>query len=147
MASTTDSTVVFEGDDFKGDMKRRYQHAQKLAQGYGTQNLVQNDSLYPHWIAESDCFWYERATRLDSKKATSVGKEYRLVNAKTPSNTPAFDHRVFANSLSLAADQNIDPNNLPITNVAIDLSPLSVDTVSLSFSALGQRWIYSSDDG
>ena len=116
-------------------MEKRYQQAQAIIQGYTTTNLVQNDSVFPHWIIDSnnqsmDMFWYERAYPL--------GKEYRLVDARNASNTIAFDHALFANALAMASSQEINAQDLPISHIAITASPLTV-----SFTAFSQRWQYS----
>ena len=46
------------------DIEIRYQRAQTIIQGYTTQNLVQNDAVFPHWIEETGCFWYERSYQI-----------------------------------------------------------------------------------
>ena len=72
------------------DMEARYQQAQALLQGFCTKNLVQNDTLFPHWIESTDCFWYERATRLGEEPTVKIGKEFRLVDAKAAINAAAL---------------------------------------------------------
>ena len=116
-------------------MEERYRQAQAILQGYTTTSLVQNDTVFPHWIVDSneqsmDIFWYERAH--------SSGKEYRLVDAKNASNTIAFDHALFANALAIASNQEINAQDLPISHIGMMGSPLTV-----SFTAFSQRWQYS----
>ena len=61
-------------------MEERYRRAQVLTQGFGTKNLVQNETIFPHWIVNAsntrtDCFWYERGTRVGNRS----GKEKKRV--------------------------------------------------------------------
>ena len=60
-------------------MEQRYQRAQTLLQGLATDSLVQNDRLFPHWIENTDCFWYERATRLNINSQVKIGKQYQKI--------------------------------------------------------------------
>lgn len=94
-----------------------YRRAESVLAGFGTSNLVQNDMLAPHWIDESDYFWYERATKMSDGDSITIGKEYRLVNAKAASNEPAFDHDALAKALASASGKEVaevDKNSLPI---------------------------------
>ena len=138
-------------------MKARYQRAQALMQGLRTQSLVQNDSPLPHWIEQSDCFWYVRshkATKIipeeGGNKATYrtmppfsewVSKEYRLVNAKTLTNNPAFDHAALAEALASASERNVNADDLPISHVTVTIAPVTV-----GFTAFNRRWLYSNHE-
>lgn len=124
-------------------MAERYRRAQTLIQGYGTKSLVQNDSIFPHWIIDTNntstnCFWYERGTRFGNQ----TGKEFRLVDAKKLTNTLAFDHALFAGALAKASNQEINALDLPISHVAITLAPVIV-----SFTAFDQRWQFLAEEG
>ena len=110
----------------------RYHRANTLLQGMYTNKLVQNDILFPHWIAQSNCFWYERVLK--------NGKHYRLVDADTASNESAFDHQSLALALGEAIGRDIQAEALPIDNVEIKLSPLRV-----LFSAFEKRWLFEAD--
>ena len=112
------------------EMETRYQRAQTLMQGMFTKSIAFNTTLVPHWIEDSDCFWYEREFR--------VGKEFRLVNASMRSNDIAFDHTALANALCKASGQGVDAKDLPISKVDMCLSPLR-----LMFNAFGKRWTFS----
>ena len=116
------------------DINDRYQRAQAILQGYCTDELVQNDSIFPFWIEGADCFWYERKTK--------IGKEYRLVDANARNNEAAFDHQGLAKALSQATGQPINKDNLPIAQVVIESVPLTV-----SFDAFDQRWIFDVEEG
>ncbi|MDB9952358.1 DPP IV N-terminal domain-containing protein [Porticoccaceae bacterium] len=120
-----------------GIMEERYQRAQAFIQGYTPKNLIQNDTIFPHWIVNSNnettnVFWYERSYQ--------SGKEYRLVDAKNAVNTVAFDHALFASALAKASNQKINAQDLPISHMTITLSPLVV-----SFNAFDQYWQFISE--
>ena len=108
-------------------MEARYQRAMQLVQGMYNNKVVHNDIVYPHWIAQSGCFWYER--RLKN------GKQYRLVDAKAKTNTVAFDHQALAQAL--AVDKEVNADDLPLHAVDISLSPLQI-----SFDAFDRRWLF-----
>ena len=120
------------------NMLVRYERAQILMKGIYSKKFILNNTLFPTWIGDSDCFWYERESR--------NGKEYRLVNAKTATNEVAFDHRVLAAALSEKVDQEVDASDLPINNVSIDLEPsieLSKKAATLHFHAFNKKWAYN----
>lgn len=132
------TTPVGRGSD-NTDMEARYQKALELLKGHGSNCLAQNASLLPHWITNTTCFWYERASK--------TGKEFRLVDASTANNAVAFDHKSFALALSNAVNQAVDPDNLPMTQVTFTLSPPPSPSVTeIRFTAFGQRWIYKVDN-
>ena len=110
-----------------------YGHAQKIMQGFLSNSLVLNDSIFPHWIKDSNNFWYERET-MD-------GKEFRVVNAVEASNKLAFDHEMFANVLARASGRNINQLELPIIVNRIQLLPLQIE-----FSAFDQHWLFDASD-
>ena len=112
------------------DMLARYKRAQYLMQGTLTKRCVFNATLIPHWIGDSDCFWYEREFR--------QGKEFRLVNAFAGTNEIAFDHIALAKSLEATIGETINADDLPISKIDLCLSPLQV-----VFDALGKRWTYT----
>ena len=110
-------------------MVARYQRARMLLEGMYTSKLVQNDILFPHWIGQSDCFWYERRSK--------SGKHYRLVDTKTLTNEPAFDHKALGRALAEAVGQEIDVEDIPLNNVEITLSPPQV-----LFTSFDRRWVF-----
>lgn len=95
------------------NMKARYQKAQTLMRGIWNKSVVRNATVFPTWIGQSDCFWYERQLK--------DGKEYRLVNAKTATNEEAFDHAELAVALTAAVGQEVRSSDLPINNLEIEL--------------------------
>lgn len=68
-------------------------------------NLVLNAYVIPHWIDESDEFWYERELK--------DGHEFVIVNAATGTRQPAFDHARLADVLGEASGKKYGPTNLP----------------------------------
>lgn len=126
-------------------MEQRYQRAQSLMQGIWTNDIAFNDTLCPFWIGDSDCFWYMRTT----KSADNFGSEYRLVDAKKLTNQPAFDHQVLAAILAENVQQEVDANNLPISQVIIECNtPIQTDLskITVSFSAFNQNWKFNCED-
>ena len=121
------------------DITGRYQRAQALINGVGTQNLVQNDTLYPVWIEDTECFWYERFYRSSSG---NISREYRLVDANAATNQVAFDHGAFAERLAQATGQAVDQHDLPISRVGIRLAPLR-----LCFEAFDRHWQFNGEQG
>ena len=116
-------------------MEERYKRAVTLKRAaYGDATLALNSSVGPHWIDESDEFWYFRKT--------PQGGEFRLVNGTTKTNEPAFDHDKLATALAKTAGESVDPNNLPIRGVQIGGSPRFS-----CFNAFDKRWRFCEDDG
>lgn len=107
----------------------RYEQAQRIIDGTLSTRLVQNDCVFPHWIEESESFWYIRDTK--------VGKDYRLVNAEEGTNNAAFDHQVLASALANVTGQAIDPLNLPIIDISFNLTSSQV-----LFTAFEKRWVF-----
>ena len=111
----------------------RYKRAQYLMQGARTQSVVQNDTLSPYWIEGSDCFWYQRTYK--DRSSSAIDTQYRLVDAAAGTNQPAFDHQALATALAEASAQAVKPGQLPISDITLNLAPLTV-----SFTAFEQRW-------
>lgn len=114
------------------EMESRYQRAQSLMQGMFTKTSAFNTTVIPHWIGDSDCFWYEREFK--------IGKEFRLVDAAAGSNEIAFDHAALAKALAQASGEAVNAEDLPIRKMDLSLSPLQ-----LSFDAYGKRFLFSSE--
>lgn len=112
-------------------MLARYQRAQQLEQGVFTKRVAFNTNVSPHWIGGSDCFWYVRETR--------DGQHYRLVDAKSGSNRPAFDHRALAAALQAASGEPQMADNLALTSLDF------TQAQRVRFSALGKQWCFEQD--
>ena len=136
-----ENPIIANSDETKA-MEARYQRAQTLMQGVWSQELVQNDSLFPHWIEGVDCFWYERSYKVGKNPPVKIGKEYRLVNASTGANEAAFDHASLALALSSAVNEKVDAEFLPIQKVSIFLSPLTIE-----FTAFSRKWEFKASHG
>ena len=122
--STLDSKYLLE----------RYERAKALYEGiFDINKLVLNPILVPHWIGDTDYFWYRRRTMR--------GTQFRLVNAKTASNRVAFDHRALADALAETSQRTIVADDLPITKVEISLSPLQV-----SFLAFDNHFVFDAKE-
>ncbi|MCT2533521.1 S9 family peptidase [SAR92 clade bacterium H231] len=120
------------------EMEARYQRAATLIQGASSKNLVQNDTVFPQWIDNTPCFWYEHNDKLANG---AIGQQYRVVDASTGRNEAAFDQAALADVLSTAAGQAVQAEALPIDNVDITLSPLTV-----RFTAFGKHWQFDGDN-
>ena len=120
------------------DVLARYRQANDFFDGIISKRLVLNDTVRPYWIKGADgenshCFWYVRDTH--------KGKQYRLVNAKTGTNESAFDHQALVDALTdtapLNAEQTLDPENLTLGELSINVNPLQ-----LRFHALDKQWLW-----
>ena len=98
-----------------------------MMQAIFKKKIVLNSAIVPYWIKGTDSFWYLKETR--------NGNCYRLVNARSQTNSLAFDHRALASSLIEESGENLTPEKLPISDITITLSPTIV-----IFSAFGNIW-------
>ena len=119
-------------------MTFRYQRAKEFIEGYLSNTLVQNDTIFPNWIEGKDQFWYERYYKISEDGKIRVAREYRLVDAAAATNIAAFDHLALAMVLSKISGQIVNKESLPITHVLILLDPLTV-----CFNAFGSRWQFA----
>ena len=120
-------------------------------QGMLTKELVLNAAVFPHWVVTTDktsgeYFWYQRDTRYGKASAIKTGKEFRLVNAYTGDDTHAFDHQALADALNIALEKtafgkSIDPQDLPLSNITINLYPLQVH-----FQAANKQWRFEAEN-
>src|SRR5438093_6075935 len=80
-----------------------YARAEKLL-GPNLVGLVLNPFVVPHWIDQSDDFWYDRELR--------GGHQFVRVSVATGRKQPAFDHQAMAQAL--ASDRlTVDASALP----------------------------------
>ena len=120
------------------EISARYQRAFQLEAGgrgitpQGMGKYTLNTTVYPHWIENSCCFWYERDT--------TTGKTYQLVDAQTQTNDSAFNHVSLARALSSHSGETVDAGSLPISQVTITVVPHQV-----KFTAFDRRWCF--DEG
>ena len=115
------------------DITARYQLAQQLTNGdplsSQSKSIAFNTTLYPHWIGESDRFWYQRETK--------EGHTFHIVDAQAGINALAFDHEQLCKAFALASGETISADGLPFQD--FDFSELPH---KMLFSAFGQRWAF-----
>ena len=109
--------------------KCRYENAQMVLQGFLTNKMVANATVNPTWLGETDCFWYTRDVE--------GGKEFRWVDVQATTNKLAFDHQVFASSLSDATGEEVDACNLPLSDIK-----MAVDISEITFHAFDKDWLF-----
>lgn len=120
-------------------MKSKYLKAAALLKGIGSESVVLNDTVFPQWIENSNCFSYRRIYREENGR---LAKQYRLVDADTGKNMPAFNHKSLLKALSAACGQPVEDQSLPIENVKISLAPVIV-----YFWAFAKYWQFDAGDG
>lgn len=109
-------------------MEARYERAQFIWRVmWGQEKTSYNTTVYPHWIKDSNSFWYMRELK--------TGSEYRLVDAKKGTNDLAFDHGALAISLSKISGQTVEKDTLPLNN-------LEIEEKYVKFTAFERRWQY-----
>ena len=109
-------------------MLSRYRRAEALE--HLAESMTLNAQIQPHWIGDSDHFWYMRTS--------ARGTEYRRVNASAACNTEAFDHNKLATALADATGETISESALPISN-------LEFCETAISFDACGKRWQFDGE--
>ena len=114
------------------DIQSRYQQAQTLSQGQFSTNIIKNDVILPHWINNSESFWYVRSGE--------NGREFILANAKDATKVMAFDHGILADQLNTATGKKVDSNDLPLKDLTVTLLPTTI-----RFQAFDKFWIFDTD--
>ncbi|HEX5505700.1 MAG TPA: DPP IV N-terminal domain-containing protein, partial [Thermomicrobiales bacterium] len=94
---------------------------------WNVKTLVFNVEVTPHWLGESDRFWYRRTGR--------AGAEFILVDPATAERRPAFDHVRLAAALSRAAGAHYLHNRLPF-----DELEFVEDDRAIRFAVAGTTW-------
>ena len=84
--------------------------------------MVKNVFVTPHWIGDTDTFWYNRET--------ADGHEIVVVDATNGKKAPVFDHVVMAEALTVFGLEEVDAGDLPI-----DFIKYSDDLESITFIA------------
>jgi len=110
-------------------MLSRYRRAEAVEQLANPMAL--NAQVRPHWIGDSNHFWYTR-TRDSST-------EYRRVSASAATNTEAFDHKNLAAALGKATGESISESALPISNLKFGKAAV------VSFDAFDKRWQFDGE--
>jgi hypothetical protein len=71
--------------------------------------LVSDIRVVPHWIGDSDRFWY--------LSDTNGQRQFILVDPSKTLKEPAFDHSRIADALSRAAGHHYSQQNLPFDSI------------------------------
>ena len=122
-------------------MLSKYRRAEAFEHETFTESMVLNSNIYPHWVKGSNSFWYVKKTHSKNSKLSKIIKSFCLVNAENGSNIEAFDHGLLANLLSNRVEGKVDCNNLPISQIDLELSPRRV-----SFTAFQRSWIFDQSE-
>ena len=88
---------------------------------------VYNAQVLPHWIGDSDRFWYRR----DAK----TGSTFLIVDAATGTAVPAFDHDRLALVLGEATGRKLTAGDLGFSGLAF-----TADQQAIDFAAHGKSW-------
>ena len=111
----------------------RYVRAQQLERGVFNKAVAFNTTLFPHWIGDSDCFWYRQETR--------EGHWFRFVDASNEVSKKghrlAFDHQALAVALGTASGEAVDEKCLPLDDLDFAQAPEKI-----YFSAFGRAWCF-----
>ncbi|MEP6778264.1 MAG: prolyl oligopeptidase family serine peptidase [Gemmatimonadaceae bacterium] len=89
------------------------------------QNLVANVAEKPTWL-DATRFWY--------RKSVVGGNAFVLVDTKTSTKTPAFNHTSLAMGLNTVANQHYNATTLPFTEFTYD------GTTAIRFIAVGSQY-------
>jgi dipeptidyl-peptidase-4 len=90
-------------------------------------DAVQNGTIYPRWIGDSDHFWYERSGE--------DGTEYRIIEARSGQSLTGFTRKAVADALSHHFGGPVAPETLMLRSLQI------VDGLDRAlFDAFGKSW-------
>ncbi len=73
---------------------------------------VRNACVYPHWIGQSNVFWYERSSL--------HGREVRVVDAATGEGSTAFTLEAVAEALGNALSVDVDPELVILASLDVE---------------------------
>ncbi len=103
-----------------------YERAERFLP-WNLKHHVFDANVRPHWIKDSNRFWYERSS--------PEGKEFRLIDPGRDTAVPAFDHEKLAAALSRATRRTYKSTELPFNDFDFD------DTGStIAFTLEKQPW-------
>ncbi|MCG8448400.1 MAG: prolyl oligopeptidase family serine peptidase [Pirellulales bacterium] len=93
-----------------------------------TRNKVFRTNIRPHWLGETNSFWY--------RVQVAPGRhEFVLVDSDKGERRAAFDHTALAEALSHATGKKLEATRLPFWSIRFD------ETISaVRFFAAGQSW-------
>jgi dipeptidyl aminopeptidase/acylaminoacyl peptidase len=106
-----------------------YARAERLREQ--TRGKVSSASVTAHWLAGGDRFWYRR-------EHPAGTREFVVVDARTGTRRPAFDHARLAAALAGATAMPHEAAHLPIERIEID----EEDEGAIRFEAHDKAWRY-----
>lgn len=108
-------------------LSTRYELAERFMPWNASRYML-NGAVEHHWLPGQDRFWYQRQ-RVDD------ASEFRMVDAASGRNTPAFDHATVASGLSAAQRKTVDPGRLPFSAFRF-----AEGGSAITFGADGRTW-------
>ena len=105
-----------------------YNRAYSLREKYSAKHVL-NGNLIPHWVSDTNIFWYIRDTE--------NGKEYVKVDAGTCKRTSLFNHGKLAAALSNATGKSFNSYNL-----SLGIAQLDKNLNTFTFELDGKKWMY-----
>ena len=109
-----------------------YNRAYSLREKYSQSHVLYAD-VEPHWIENTDSFWYIRNTER--------GREYALVDARGARRTDLFNHEQLAERLSAMSGKKVEPYRIYINKMRTDRT-----AENLRFEFDGRRWAYNTKE-
>jgi dipeptidyl aminopeptidase/acylaminoacyl peptidase len=105
--------------------------------GSNADRLVLRAGVRPSWLPNTDRFWYRVSVSIPERAGAQPGAEFILVDPRSRTRQPLFDHIKLAAALASAVGDNVkyDATHLPFQE--LELSP---DAQSITVSAGGKRW-------
>lgn len=120
--------LIFSVDVLAKGTVEDYNRAYGLREKYSAKHVL-NGNVRPHWVSETNIFWYIRDTE--------NGKEYVKVDAVTCKRTSLFNHGKLAAALSSATGKFFNSYNLSLGNAQLDK-----DLNTFTFELDGKKWMY-----
>jgi dipeptidyl-peptidase-4 len=119
--------ILFSTYAFPQVTREDYARAEKFLP-WNADKLAFKLMVEPHWIDNSDCFWY--------RNNTSNGKEFVFVDPIQNMQKPAFEHQKLAAALSSATGETYEHNQLPF-----DTFDFINQGRAIQFDIKDTRWI------
>ena len=106
-----------------------YNRAYSLREKYNPRHVLYSN-VVPHWVENTDVFWYIRNT--------TRGREYVKIDAKQSKRSALFSQEKLATLLSEQTGKHTDAYNLPLNQCHLNRQ---ADT--LRFESAGRYWAYA----
>jgi dipeptidyl-peptidase-4 len=131
-AATAIAFTLITGTAFPSDVRKSIKEAEDF--GRTAPGLVVRNEIKAYWSPTGGDLVY----RVNTGPQTS---EFIRLDLRTGKKSPAFDPVHFAKALAKAANQQVEPSQLPIGALEI------TDAGAFLFQAFGKSWRYSAADG